>query len=246
MATKQYQYTPEAGDNAISEIGTDDIVLYVDDINKDVAHMVVQLHNEGKSIQDIQKILDKDERVTLDEADFIVEQLAAYLKISEKGLNDQESTELKSAHDKLIGDRLSGIDEKAKDQKYKELDKVMGEIGHTQEEIDASYKAVEKPLTETKPQTRGEKAAATRKANEGTKKIGTGGKAISAASVIDKLKAQAERATKLIAMVGYIEETSTGAEFPEGLVKDQIELLVKFTREVEKLKGEYINQIQEL
>lgn len=228
MATKQYQYNPEYGDNAISEVGTDDIVLYVDDINKEVVAKVVELHNKGKSIQDIQKILDKDERVTLDEADFIVEQLIAYEKLSE-GSGTQYSNE--NTETVTIPVEADGT-------------VTIGNVTYT-----ASPGVIEVKMqvpVQDKPQTRGEKAAATRKANEGAKKTGTGGKAVSAASVIDKLKAQTERAEKLILLVGYVDQLDTSTPFPEGLVKDQIELLVKFTREVEKLKGEYINQIQEL
>lgn len=212
MATKQYQYTPETGDNTISEVGTDDIVLYVDDINKEVVAKVVELHNEGKSIQDIQKILDKDERVTLDEADFIVEQLTAYEKLSEGS-----GTQYHVGIDPIKADTVA-----------------MGSV------IYIKTPAEQLPITEAKPQTRGEKAAATRKANStGKVKSATPGtKAIDAKSLVALMKEKIE----LVEYVAAIEipEIATPAN------KDAREIVIALQKAIEQAKNSAIVAIQEL
>ena len=69
---------------------------------------------------------------------------------------------------------------------------------------------------------------------------------VSATSVVEKLKAQAETAQKLILMVDYLEQTTTGDDFPDGLKTEQIQLLVKFTKSIAEVKSTYLQQIQEL
>lgn len=104
-----------------------------------------------------------------------------------------------------------------------------------------------KGIAQDKPLSRGEKAAATRKANaEGAKKTSTGSKAVNREVVIQNLKDAAEKALKQIDLIEWIERTSSPEELPVDLSKAARDLLLQFGKDIETLKGKYITAIQEL
>jgi hypothetical protein len=80
MATIQWQFNKNE-DNAIST--TDEsIVMYIEDINRDVVSDMVGLWNSGKTIKEIEKELSKDNRVTDNEIDYIIEQSSNWEKLN--------------------------------------------------------------------------------------------------------------------------------------------------------------------
>lgn len=90
----KWSYNPDQGDNAISEVEDGDIVIYPDNINKEVLVEVVQMWNDNKSVADIREVLDKHESVTLDEADFVIEQIESYIKLGDKQIEKNGTTEI--------------------------------------------------------------------------------------------------------------------------------------------------------
>lgn len=85
---KKWLFNPAAGDTTIAAEGTDEIVMYIEDLNKEVVSHIVEMHNTGSSVEEIHKFLDKDLRVTLEESDYVVEQILTFQKLYE----DEEST----------------------------------------------------------------------------------------------------------------------------------------------------------
>lgn len=81
------KWTYKNGDDVRTEEGK--TVFYTDQMSPLVIGNVVRMYNEGKTIKEIQKYLDKDELMcTLDEADYLIEEIENWLKIN----NGKESS----------------------------------------------------------------------------------------------------------------------------------------------------------
>lgn len=82
MKRKQWQYNPNEGDNAVSEVGTEDIVYYVDTILPEVTTEVVNDWNNDVPLEVILKKLHKDvDRVSPDEYEYMNEQIKAFINL---------------------------------------------------------------------------------------------------------------------------------------------------------------------
>lgn len=82
MKRKQWQYNPNEGDNAVSEVGTEDIVYYVDTILPEVTTEVVNDWNNDVPLEVILKKLHKDvDRVSPDEYEYMNEQINAFINL---------------------------------------------------------------------------------------------------------------------------------------------------------------------
>ena len=76
------QWSFEDGDGAISEVGTDDIIMYIDDISPLVIAGIVEKWNAGKTVEEILKVVYKDtDNVTPDQYDYIAEQINAFISL---------------------------------------------------------------------------------------------------------------------------------------------------------------------
>jgi len=80
MGNRKFTYSPETGDNAVSE--GDSIVFYIDDIKPEIITTVVEMYNSGSSVEQLGKYLDKADGVTLEESEYITEQITNYLKLA--------------------------------------------------------------------------------------------------------------------------------------------------------------------
>jgi group I intron endonuclease len=217
---KKWEYDPLNGDKAISD-SDGSIVLYTEDIKPEVIAVVVEKWNAGTSVKDIQKWLYKEaEGVTLDESDYIVEQLESWIKLS----GDTGTAEPAVTKAPVVGNQLPDTTEKVEDVKS-ETQKLMEETAKLQ------------GVT----LSRGEKAAATRKANQASKpKSATpGNKAVDAKSLVEKMKEQ-------IALIEWIDGALPAMELPSALSKDAREVLITLQKTIETAKTVAVMTIQEL
>ena len=93
---KLWQYRPDEGDQSISEVDTDTVVMYTDDIKSEVITTIVDMWNANKSLAEILKVMNKDvDNVILDQYDHIEEQLGHFvnliLKEREKDVPETET-----------------------------------------------------------------------------------------------------------------------------------------------------------
>lgn len=218
VANKEIEYNEQMG--GIVDSDGSGMVMYSEDINPEVLAKVCELYNEGKSKKEIQNWLDTGTQLcTVEEGDYIIEQLTMWEKVPDSTVVDK-----KDAGPAGLASAYTG-------QGAPTMNSTGTQIAPT----------------EKKEPSRGEKAAATRKANaEGAKKAGNGNKVTSVASVRNSLRMQVEKATESISVVDYVEALSTDAKFPEGLRKEYTDLLIKFVKAVELVKSEYITALQEL
>ncbi len=138
-----------------------------------------------------------------------------------------------------------------------EGDYIMEQIGIYQEAIDCSVEGQKGVVNDyTKPtisdavklqQVEQPVVKKTRKPREISAVVKSNGKVLSSEEVIKNLKAQQEKTNKLIAAIEWVDSsTSVDKEFPDGLHTEAIQLLVKYGKDILKLKSEYIAKIQEL
>jgi len=221
MANKQvFEYLPLEGDQAV-HVG-DEIVFYVEDIKPEAIAIVVQMWNEGSTVKDIQKWLDKAEGVTMEESDYVVEQIESYLKLSGDTGTAEPDVEKK-------------LDPQVTETIAKELKKDEPDTQVIQEALQSEIGKVVAPEL-----SRGEKAAATRKANQASKpKSATpGSKAVDAKSLVEKMKEQ-------IALVEYV----SNIEIPEIVTpanKDARDIVITLQKAIEQAKNNAIQSIQDL
>lgn len=77
MSKLQY----ENGDGAVSQVGTDDVVFFINDVHPEVIHNLVSMYNEEYSISKIKRRLEEDDRVTPDEVEFLIESIEEWEKL---------------------------------------------------------------------------------------------------------------------------------------------------------------------
>ena len=78
----QWEFNP-AEDKGILECGTDDVVLYIDDIKPEVITYIVNMWNDEVETSEILKTVYKDvDNVSPDEYDYLEQQLVQYEEIS--------------------------------------------------------------------------------------------------------------------------------------------------------------------
>lgn len=100
MEKKIWSFNPHEGDHAVTAKSADpnatdgeDVVFYIDDLNPEVVTKVVEMYNADKTTQEIDAYLKDEERCTQDEREFIIEQIANYLKITSVEASGSVSTE---------------------------------------------------------------------------------------------------------------------------------------------------------
>lgn len=210
-------YDKANGDQAISD-NEGGIVVYPEDIKQEILEEVVTMWNTGSTLKEVVRYIDdlgddKDSDMTKDEAEYLIEQIEAWYKLS-----GDTGTEKETVSAPIVGDQLPGTDAK--------------------EAANLQQKAAEAGIT--KEQSRGEKAAATRKANStGKVKSATPGtKAIDAKSLVALMKEKIE----LVEYVAAIEipEIATPAN------KDAREIVIALQKAIEQAKNSAIVAIQEL
>ncbi len=76
----KWLFNPQEGDQAISLEGSDDVVMYINDVHPEVITDVVERVNDDYSIKKIKDYLESDERVTPDEVEFIMEAVEDWYK----------------------------------------------------------------------------------------------------------------------------------------------------------------------
>ena len=196
---------------------TSNVVLHADDINPEVLVQVCQMYNTKATINAIQSALDRNNKCTGEEGEYIVEQLEVY----EKSLKDAPMTKTE------VAETLTAIVNSAP---------VIREVPSTN--IAAII-----PGFATEP---GTPAPLEKKGRKQTPAVRTGGKVQSSEDVVKQLKLQQEKTQKLISCIEWVDQPVVPAEFPDGLHTEAIQLLVKYTREIAKIKAEFIQQIQAL
>lgn len=81
-------YAPET-DSAITEEGTGDIIMYVEDIHPEIVTEVKEMWNDSCSLAKVEKYLDKEidgNRLTPDEKEFLMENLQSYYAMKGEGI----------------------------------------------------------------------------------------------------------------------------------------------------------------
>lgn len=187
----------------------DRLVLYSDDINDQVLQEVCQMWNGNEDVKQIQKVLDKSDLCTIEESDYIMEQIGNYqqqVPVTSEAVRQEE--EFQDINDKVY----------PKEAKM------------TEEKIE--------PVVKKQRKTREVPSV----------KNVSSGKILSSEDVIKQLKAQQEKTNKLISAIEWIDCSTNGVndEMPEGLHKEAIELLIKYSKEIARIKSEYIQQMQAL
>jgi hypothetical protein len=79
---KQWSFNPDQ-ESPKAIMCEDDVVMYIDDVPEEIAAKVVELHNEGKSIEDIGEYLANDNGCFTDSREFIMENITNFQKLSE-------------------------------------------------------------------------------------------------------------------------------------------------------------------
>jgi hypothetical protein len=197
---------------------TSNVVMFGDDINPEVLVEVCQMWNNNKEVKSIVSALDRDNRCTSEEADYIIEQLEVY----EKSPVDAPMTPVE------VAETLTAMVNSAP----------------VIREVPSTNIAAILPGFATEP---GTPAPIEKKGRKQTPAVRTGGKVQSSEDVVKALKLQQEKVQKQIAMIEWIDSsTLLHEEFPDGLQKDSIELLIRYGKDIAKMKSEYIAQIQQL
>ena len=203
--------------NVIDNV-TSNVVLYGDDINPEVLQEVCKLWNTNKEVKAIVSALDRDNRCTSEEGEYIIEQLEVY----EKSLKDAPMTPVE------VAETLTAMVNSAP----------------VIREVPSTNIAAILPGFATEP---GTPAPVEKKGRKQTPVVRTGGKVQSSEDVVKQLKLQQEKTQKLISMIEWVDASTVLTEdFPDGLQKDGIELLIRYGKDLAKLKSEYIGQIQQL
>lgn len=189
-----------------------DVVFYIEDIHPEVIAKVCELYNEGKEKKDIQEYLDNGTQLcTVEEGDFIIEQLTNWEKVSGSAAVEKKEPIEKLGH-------------------KEETQKLMKETAILQEVT----------LPEKKELSRGEKAAATRKANSASKVVGKG----NAATLIASMQAQQEKIKRIVECIEWIDESLNTQDIPESLQKSERDVLLAYVKEVENVQLSYLQKIQ--
>lgn len=183
------------------------LVMYSDDINDQVLQEVCQMWNTNQDLKVMQGHLDKSELCTIEESDYIMEQIGNY----------QESAEIEKMQDDQMQEHVTDIIENM----------AIVEVGNPGNE-----EVIEKPKK-------------TRQPRQQVSTVKSSGK-VDTASVVERLKEQAEKAQKQIEWITWLDESVNVQDMPEDLSKGARELLLQFTKEIEGLKGKYIVAIQQL
>ena len=202
---------------------TSKVVLKGEDINPEVLQQVCQMYNTKATINAIQSALDRDNRCTGEEGEQIVEALEKYVEaqhgIPEDMDRDAPMTPVE------VAETLTAIVQETKQQ-----------TDMTDAEALSSIARIVPPANKKLLRTPRNQPA-----------VRTGGKVQSSEDVVKQLKLQQEKTQKLISMIEWVDASTVLTEdFPDGLQKDGIELLIRYGKDLQKLKSEYIQQIQQL
>ena len=229
MERIKWELGPE--DNAVSESGTDEIVMYIQDMSRDVMVELVEKWNSGTSVKEVGKWLDRDTRVTLDECDYIVEQIEKWIQVQDNSLPEWVTSTAASPVVKEVPDAPMTVQELA--------ETVVNVIETNKQEAHMIEDVAEKaPAPVEKKQTRTPRTVAPAKSN---------GKVLSSEDAVKALKLQQEKIQKQLTMIEFVDSSTVAEqEFPEMLSKDGIELLIRYGKDQQKLKSEYITAIQNL
>lgn len=224
MGNTRQQIQWAVGDGAISEVGTDDPVFYIDDIKPDIIVAICKAWNEGLTVKEIGKMLDKMDDISMEETEYVEDQLTKYEKLMS---TTPEKVETEGT---IIASNIS-IGQEALVPK-----------APTQDEL---IKAAEKIVETPKELSRGEKAAATRKANN-SKPSGVvgGGKKGSAATLIADMQAQQEKLKRVVECIEWIDGSLFTDNIPQDLSKSERDTILAYIKAVEIVQSEYLLKIQ--
>jgi len=220
---KKWIFDP-AVNSAILEEGTEEIVMYINDVHEEVIVKLVEMWNEEYSTFKIRQYLESDSRVTPEEIDFLMETVE--LAIEEENKNPtvkQTSPEYIAAIDPIKQNS-----EPVKEYNI-EKDMAIYEDGkHTNDETIAAtqIQQLEPPI----------KAPRGRKA--GTPNTGAKRKAVSLEDMIQEMQSKIELAK--------VFQNLPEMPFPENLSKSGRDLMFGFQKEYKALIEKYVLEIQEL
>jgi len=196
---------------------TSNVVMFSDDISEEVLKSVCQMWNTKATDNAIQGMLDRSPLCTTEESEYIMEQLGVY----EKSLKEAPMTPVE------VAETLTAIA-----QETVPTQKGQGIPGSTTEYapiITGTYANPVEKKTRTKPAP----ARST-------------GKVLSSEDAVKALKLQQEKVQKQIACIEWLDSSTVEQEFPDGLQKDAIEMLIRYGKDLAKMKSEYIAAIQQL
>jgi len=226
---KQWQYISENGDQAVSLISDDSVVFYIDDLNKEVVADIVKLWNSGADVNTIQKTLDKDPRVTLDESDYVVEQIENWIQLNPPVEGDQIAANVQIGVDTMtpneVANTLTTIAEQITNKQTDMIEDTT-QIAERQQLIDS----VTKPLSLSAD---GKKSRTPR-----TTTVRSTGKV----DTKDLVAAMKEKIT----LIEYVDNAIADIELPEALSKSAREILIQMQKAIDTAKGEAIQSIQAL
>jgi len=214
----QWSYNSKTDSAILSGTGT--VVLYVEDIKPEVIAELIQMHNTGSSTEQIQKWLDKHPDVTMDESDYIVEQMNNYLATN-------KNVETEKIYETVLPNGNKVIDKE--DKKYTEdaansintIPNIQPTVGNIADTATNQEQKTDKPK-----QTRTKRSTGT-----------TTGK-VSAEDLIKALQDKIE----LLQVFNAME----APEVPSGVNKVARELIIEFQGEYEALVGKYLETISKM
>ena len=223
---------------------TSNVVLFGDDINPEVLQQVCQMYNTKATINAIQSMLDRNNKCTGEEGEYIVEQLEVYEKSLVTAAVVVEELILEKGEHKKVGNGFVKKDAPMTPHEVAETLTAIVNSAPAIREVPSTNIAAILPGFATEP---GTPAPLEKKGRKQTPAVRTGGKVLSSEDVVKQLKLQQEKTQKLISMIEWLDaSTVLTEEFPDGLQKDGIELLIRYGKDLAKLKSEYIGQIQQL
>lgn len=225
---KLWSYNAQA--KAISD-SNDVLVMYSDDMNEQLLQEITNMWNGNEDLKQIQKVLDNSELCTTEEGDYVMEQIGIY----QDNTKHEVVIETKESNMAIIGDgkHNPGNEEVIVDITDKIYPKKMSD--KEAKEMSDKLLQIKQPIVKKE---RKQRQAIT---------VNSSGKLLSGEEMIKQLRSQQEKTQRLIAMVEWIDQTTIPLEeFPDGLHKEAIELLIKFGKDIAKLKSEYIAKVQEL
>jgi len=214
----QWSYNSKTDSAILSGTGT--VVLYVEDIKPEVIAELIQMHNTGSSTEQIQKWLDKHPDVTMDESDYIVEQIQNYMATN-------KNVETEKIYETVLPNGNKIIEKE--DKKYTEdaansintIPNIQPTVGNIADTATNQEQKADKPK-----QTRAKRTTGT-----------TTGK-VSAEDLIKALQDKIE----LLQVFDNLESP----DIPAGISKPGRELMQEFQKEYDGLIGKYLETISKM
>lgn len=218
----QWNFNPHEGDTAVTAPSTtpgetQDVVMYIDELNPEVVAKIVEMHNEGKTCQEIDAYLTDEPRCTEDEREFITEQLVNYTKLT----GEEEKQE-------VVG---------ATAQPGAEADNASKPLHQPDPSPQPQQQGPDK-TEDGKEKDKDGKEKVKRGPNSRTRTTG-GEKKMSTEDYIKSLQEKIE-------LTRLLDAATDPFEVPAGLSKSSRELMVAYQEEQEALTEKYINLIQKM